>query len=244
MNQNREKKEMGVAGMEYKPNQATKPRGFDPEWGYYYHITICTENRRPLLCHLLGQEGIILPTPIGQKVSDRWLRLDANRDDIAVNQFCLMPNHIHGILVVRKPQAKALANMEGALEELEDAFNRALENLEATMEAPAPEIAAGETLEPSEAESQAQLEEERQAAEALAQAEESQAHAAMETVVHAFQAETSAAYRDMLNETRPISLWQISYYHELIRDAERYQTLCNYIQGNRFNWTRDRFYNG
>lgn len=44
--------------------------------------------------------GLVVPTPIGAKVIECWKNIEKLNDNIFVENFCLMPNHIHGIIVI------------------------------------------------------------------------------------------------------------------------------------------------
>jgi len=44
--------------------------------------------------------GLVVPTPIGAKLIECWKNIEKLNDNIFVENFCLMPNHIHGIIVI------------------------------------------------------------------------------------------------------------------------------------------------
>lgn len=57
----------------------------------------CRERRPRTLRPLVG---LVVPTPIGAKVIECWKNIEKLNDNIFVENFCLMPNHIHGIIVI------------------------------------------------------------------------------------------------------------------------------------------------
>jgi REP element-mobilizing transposase RayT len=65
-----------------------------------YYITICTEGRQYLFGHKEGDE--ITLTPIGKIVQDSWQKISQLYPYIAVDEFCVMPTHLHGILIYNK----------------------------------------------------------------------------------------------------------------------------------------------
>lgn len=84
-----------------------------PSWDYsqngYYYITVCTHNRRNLLCvgnavpgvpNVSGNENQMVPTEIGKIVLEAWDKMSRIDSNIKTDYFCLMPNHIHGIIVI------------------------------------------------------------------------------------------------------------------------------------------------
>ena len=74
----------------------------------YYFITICTQNRENILCSApVGSDvlddpinTIFEPTPIGSKIIDCWNNICLLYKNIDTDEFCLMPNHIHGIIII------------------------------------------------------------------------------------------------------------------------------------------------
>ena len=95
-----------------------------------YLITLCTEDRLPLLGILTGAtpaEAAITPTPLGREVLHCWeqipviqRRLAEQRAaktgqpcdrDITLINWQLMPDHFHGILFVRKDMDIALGDV-------------------------------------------------------------------------------------------------------------------------------------
>ena len=74
-------------------------------WDYsrngYYHITICTNNKQKILAsiHQAGFDAVVIPTAIGKVVVENWHKLPDIYPGVRTDYFCLMPNHIHGILI-------------------------------------------------------------------------------------------------------------------------------------------------
>lgn len=72
-----------------------------PWWDYseagWYFITICTKDRQCTLGEVV--EGSMVLTPAGQIVEEEWQRTSAVRHHVNLDEFVIMPNHLHGILV-------------------------------------------------------------------------------------------------------------------------------------------------
>ncbi len=64
--------------------------------GYYYSlegayfVTICTMNRALLLDS----------ASVADMVEDYWWKLTEKYDEVELDEYVIMPNHIHGILIV------------------------------------------------------------------------------------------------------------------------------------------------
>jgi len=65
-----------------------------------YFITICTNNQIPLFGHVVSGEMIL--NQIGQIVQTEWIRTGMLREGIFLDEFVIMPNHLHGILIIEK----------------------------------------------------------------------------------------------------------------------------------------------
>jgi REP element-mobilizing transposase RayT len=63
-----------------------------------YFITICTYWRIPLLCNISGEEVYL--NSIGQIVKQCWESIPIFSHFAQTDQFVIMPNHIHGILIL------------------------------------------------------------------------------------------------------------------------------------------------
>ena len=70
-----------------------------------YFITICTRNRDCYFGDIItvnGETGI-QPKIIGQRTIDGWLSIPEFSSFVQLDAFQLMPNHLHGILFINKP---------------------------------------------------------------------------------------------------------------------------------------------
>ena len=78
-------------------------------WDYaqagYYFVTVCTQNKKPILSHLhqQGMDVVAVPSKIGQVVINCWQEMNSVSPYVRTDAFCLMPNHIHGIIIIEKP---------------------------------------------------------------------------------------------------------------------------------------------
>lgn len=65
-----------------------------------YFITICSYKRDCLFGDLIGEE--IRLNEFGIIARDEWLATAKMRPDIELDEFVVMPNHIHGILTINR----------------------------------------------------------------------------------------------------------------------------------------------
>ena len=85
--------------------KSTRLKCFDYGTTGAYFITICTGNRRTILSKIVGDGVLDVPhnvelLPCGI-IADKYInQMDGFYDDISVDQYIIMPNHIHIILIV------------------------------------------------------------------------------------------------------------------------------------------------
>lgn len=86
-------------------NHYLRPSARAPWWDYgkngIYFITICTRNRLPLLGNMRKNDMKL--SSIGQLAKDFWTRL-SREEGVHLDAFVIMPNHIHGILILDRPK--------------------------------------------------------------------------------------------------------------------------------------------
>jgi REP element-mobilizing transposase RayT len=63
-----------------------------------YFVTICTHERVCLFGHVDMAEGAMTLNTFGRMVWDEWEQTAALRENVTLDRFVVMPNHVHGIL--------------------------------------------------------------------------------------------------------------------------------------------------
>ncbi len=98
-----------------KPNRLS---GFDYSHPGAYFLTICTEDRKNLLSHIVGGGALDAPhtqlTPLG-KVVEKHILSGNKIPGVYVDKFVVMPNHIHMILFVESPSGTAITTPANAV---------------------------------------------------------------------------------------------------------------------------------
>jgi REP element-mobilizing transposase RayT len=70
--------------------------GFDYRADGPYFVTVCTKDRRWILGAV--RDGVMVPSPAGEVVQREWLALPERFPSLILDEFTLMPNHIHGVV--------------------------------------------------------------------------------------------------------------------------------------------------
>ena len=95
---------------ELKKRKPTRLKTFDYNSSGAYFLTICTENRRRILSRIVGGDVPDAPKdtellPYG-KIADKYInQLNNFYNNISVDRYVIMPNHIHIMVLVQNDGA-------------------------------------------------------------------------------------------------------------------------------------------
>lgn len=78
--------------------RSLRPKGYDYSQSGAYFVTICTKNRKCVFG--TAADGNIELNDAGHRVHRIWSELPARFSHVYVDAFVVMPNHIHGIILV------------------------------------------------------------------------------------------------------------------------------------------------
>ncbi len=89
--------------MELPKRKQNRLENFDYNSRGAYFITICTKNREQILSNIVGDGALDVPktelTEIG-KIVEKYILSTDNIKNVFVEQYVIMPNHIHMIVFV------------------------------------------------------------------------------------------------------------------------------------------------
>jgi hypothetical protein len=63
-----------------------------------YFVTICTYQRECWLAEVM--DGVSAQTVLGRVAEDAWRRRPVHVPRVELDEFVVMPNHVHGLLVI------------------------------------------------------------------------------------------------------------------------------------------------
>jgi putative transposase len=78
--------------------ESTRKKDWDYTSRGWYFITICTKNR--VCCLGMIRNGQSVLSPLGSSANDSWREIPNHYSNVFVDEFVVMPNHIHGIVVI------------------------------------------------------------------------------------------------------------------------------------------------
>ncbi len=88
-------------------------KDYDYSMDGYYFVTVCSNNRQNILGeydkNIVGTglapvryKNNIKLSKIGQIIDNQWNNIPNQYENIELDQYTIMPNHIHGILIIHK----------------------------------------------------------------------------------------------------------------------------------------------
>jgi REP element-mobilizing transposase RayT len=78
-----------------KPNRLKE---YDYSQGGYYFVTICTKDKTDYFGKI--EDGNVFLNEYGNIVHVQWLWLEKQYEYVKLDEFIIMPNHFHGILII------------------------------------------------------------------------------------------------------------------------------------------------
>ena len=88
--------------MKYNPEihnrRSIRLKGYDYSQAGAYFMTICTQNRECLFGDIVNGEMRL--NEAGKFIVDSWKWLAEQYDHVSLDAFVVMPNHLHGIIVI------------------------------------------------------------------------------------------------------------------------------------------------
>ena len=72
-----------------------------------YFITVCVKDKQKILSHIVGDGALDVPkvelTHIG-KIVNKYIRSTNNIENVTVDKYVIMPNHVHMIIVISETE--------------------------------------------------------------------------------------------------------------------------------------------
>ena len=82
--------------------QSIRLKGYDYSQPGGYFVTICTHKKVCVFGEITST--ILVPNKLGKVVQESWLWLEKRYSYIELDEWILMPNHIHGIIFIHGNQ--------------------------------------------------------------------------------------------------------------------------------------------
>lgn len=79
-------------------HRSIRLKDYDYSQAGAYFVTICTWNKECLLGDITNSE--IKISPVGEIIQKEWYKIPNRFPNVQLDAFVIMPNHIHGIIIV------------------------------------------------------------------------------------------------------------------------------------------------
>ena len=101
--------------MKYNPERyhrrSIRLKRYDYSKNGYYFIIICSNNRECIFCNLNVGAGLAFAhlalTNVGRIIEYHWLNIPIQYENVYIDEYIIMPNHMHGIMIIDKEGADA-----------------------------------------------------------------------------------------------------------------------------------------
>lgn len=241
---------------ELPKRRTIRMRGYNYAQEGAYYVTICTDDRRQWFGRIA--DAVMHRSPIGELAQQCWDAIPEHMPHVDVGEFVVMPNHVHGIVVIRERLVDARGDVRGGALDVgarhdapdtnasdapgigaRDAHGIADNTSETTPDDPVTGTPGGD---PDTADAHDQRTRARHGAPLRdPRKPPGIPRGALGQIVASYKsAVTRIAYRDGLLP-RGTRLWQHNYWDRIIRDDAEHQRIADYIRDNPKNWKGDRF---
>ncbi|MCS6795586.1 MAG: transposase [Raineya sp.] len=207
-----------VSKMPYDPNKhhrrSIRLKGYDYSLSGAYFVTICTYQRECLLGQILNKQVHL--SEYGKIVEYTWYDLPNHNAYIELDAFVIMPDHVHGIIVIRDDIMGVGVGSEPTPTPNEPTPTIIMPEPTVTPNEPTPTIITPTEPTPNTNPSK------------------NKKHPLSEIVR---QFKTFSARRiNELRQTKGVPVWQRNYYERIIRDEKEFLAVQRYIYNNPLNW--------
>ena len=224
--------------MKYNPQthhrRSIRLKGYDYSWEGAYFITICCHDRKQFFGRINNRKMIL--TAFGKIAHTQWEQLPKRFPNIELDEFQIMPNHMHGIIVITNVGASLADAHDSHVESsLADAHDSHVES--SLADAPvAGAQNAGESLTHDDAQTKRVRVERARARRAPTVGE----------MIGAYKSIVTDKCLELWKSKRPDEmvgkLWQRNFFEHIIRDEQSFNNIRKYIVCNPENWESDSEY--
>jgi len=197
-------------------------RGYDYTAAGMYFVTICVQDRACLLGNIV--DGKMRLSTFGQVADRCWQAIPHHFADVSLDAHVVMPNHVHGIIVI---QGSAAANRASASPA--EVPSAADAHVGAQHAAPLHAPQQGSRAQPSQANGPRHTLPTGVAPRSLG------------AIVRAFKAAVTREVNG-IRDAPGAPLWQRNFWEHIIRNADEYERIYTYVISNPGLWREDVLY--
>lgn len=222
--------------MAYNPQihhrRSIRLKGYDYAQAGAYFITICCQDR---ICRF-GQvvDGEMVLNALGQIAYQEWVQLTERFANFELDVFQIMPNHIHGIMLLSDPVGAGFTPAQIGRQQFGRKDQPQVDANGQPQTDDQPQV--GSDLDQPSVGLKGQP-------QGIAPTVSDMVGAYKSLVAHGCLEILKSQYTGAKSVPKMGKLWQRNYYEHIIRDEPSYQRISEYILNNPAKWLEDKFYN-
>jgi len=220
--------------------ESIRAQWWDYGWNGAYFITICCKNRKHYFGEIVNNKMVL--SPLGIIADIFWHEITNHSKHVSLGEFVVMPNHIHGILLIDKPDGDDGGNGDdggdggdggnGGMVETRHALSlREIREIQ--------ETTAGNPGETTGGKSRDTVGESSNPPGIIGKTRfQNQGSNTISSIIGSYK---SAVTRHA-NRLEIENGWQARFHDHIIRNHGEYNRIDNYIINNPKNWQKDKFH--
>jgi REP element-mobilizing transposase RayT len=209
---------------------------WDYGWNGMYYVTICTGGRECYFGDIIN--GELKLSEIGSIADKLWLEIPNHFHFVKLDKYVIMPNHVHGIVVINKTNDECRSEKASIVETSIVETSIVETSIVETLHATSPQPLIPQPLIPPPLTSPPSI---------LPPTKSSNMKNKKMSLISPKPGSLSAIIRSyksaVTNQARQIDAdftWQSRFYDNIIRNDESLNRIRNYIKENPKNWVGDR----
>lgn len=230
---------------------------WDYGWNGAYFITICTKNREHFFGKIINHKMQL--SSIGVLADVFWHEIKNHAKNIELGAFVVMPNHIHGILILDKPENEPFTNniiddnvrdnihdndRNNVHDNVRNNRNNVRNNVETRHALSLQSPIQSSIQPPIQPPIQSPIQPPIQSQSPAQQRFQNQGQNTVSSIIGSYKsAVTKHCNRLQLTDSDGVVFgWQSRFHDHIIRNDAEYQRINDYIENNPKNWNNDKFH--
>lgn len=209
--------------------ESIRLQGYDYSQPGAYFITIVTHNRQCSFGNIIDDEMML--NEFGVLVKNEWLKTGIIRPNIVIDAFVVMPNHLHGIIIITDNDEYS-RDCRNSRDSRRDTLQRVFTETETHSETETDTVSESKT---------------KTGTKTIEQFGKPTKNS-IPTIVRLFKSTTTKQINQLRRDTlqrvsTPMQpLWQRNYYEHMIRNEVELNRIRQYIIDNPKKWKTDENY--
>lgn len=188
-----------------------------------YFVTICTKNREHFFGEIVNRQMQL--SAVGVIADVFWHEIKKHAGFVELDAFVVMPNHIHGIVIINKPDDARNVHTVHTVHSVKTGHALSLQSSKQPKQFPPSHPLPPQLQPPPPSPGQKRI--------------RNQGRGTLSSIIGGYKsAVTNHSHRLGYDFA-----WQVRFHDHIVRDENEYQRIADYIRNNPLNWDNDKFFN-